>query len=199
MKRDVELWKLLKQGDRSAFEALFRTYHQDLHRFAIRFCGDRQLAEDLIQDLFVNIWQQRVSLGEVRSVRAYLWISLRRALISTQKRRRDRYSTFESRSVSDFNLPVEAFIIEREEKDLQERNLERALLSLTPRQKEVLYLKFYEGMSYEEIGEIMSINYQVARNYLSDALKKLRKEMRPVEQEAIFLLSVVTLICGPLL
>jgi|SRR5690625_54624 len=199
MKRDVELWKHLKQGDRTAFETLFRKYHQDLHRFAIRFSGDSQLAEDLIQDLFVNIWQQRVSLGDVRSVRAYLWISLRRALISTQKRRRDRYSTFESGSVSDFNLPVEAFIIEREERDLQERNLERALQSLTPRQKEVLYLKFYEGMSYKEIGDIMSINYQVARNYLSGGLKALRKELRPVEQEAIYLLSAISLFCGSLL
>src|SRR5690625_2756486 len=133
MKRDVELWKHLKQGDRTAFETLFRKYHQDLHRFAIRFSGDSQLAEDLIQDLFVHIWQQRESLGDVRSARAYLWISLRRALISTLSSRRDRYSTFESVSVYCLNLTVHVFIIESEEIDLQERNLERALQSLLPR------------------------------------------------------------------
>src|SRR5690625_5584139 len=94
MKRDVELWKHLKQGDRTAFETLFRKYHQDLHRFAIRFSGDSQLAEDLIQDLFVNIWQQRVSLGDVRSVRAYLDLSIQRFIIYTEEKRRSIHNIF---------------------------------------------------------------------------------------------------------
>src|SRR5690625_2114955 len=99
MTSEMQLWKRLREGDRIAFEEIFRRYYQDLYRFAVNFCGSSQLAEDQIQELFLKIWQRRESLADdVQAIRPYLWISLRRELID-EKRRVTRILRSEERRV----------------------------------------------------------------------------------------------------
>jgi len=193
----MQLWKRLREGDRIAFEEIFRRYYQDLYRFAVNFCGSSQLAEDQIQELFLKIWQRRESLADdVQAIRPYLWISLRRELID-EKRRVTRILTHPDHSADEFSLSIEEFIIRSEGKELQKRHLERAMELLTPRQQEVLFLKYHEGMTYDEIEEIMSISYQAARNYLSQALRTIREEVGSSNDTEQVLTLLLLLICLP--
>src|SRR5690625_264366 len=197
MSSEMQLWKRLREGDRIAFEEIFRRYYQDLYRFAVNFCGSSQLAEDQIQELFLKIWQRRESLADdVQAIRPYLWISLRRELID-EKRRVTRILTHPDHSADEFSLSIEEFIIRSEGKELQKRHLERAMEILTPRQQEVLFLKYHEGMTYDEIEEIMSISYQAARNYLSQALRTIREEVGSSNDTEQVLTLLLLLICLP--
>ena len=189
----TQLWRQFKEGDRDAFEEIFKLYYADLIRFGINFCGSRQRAEDHIQELFLKIWRQRETLDDVQAIRPYLWTSLRRSLMD-ERSRLNRNLAFPERVADDFSLSSEEFIIRCEGLELQKRSLARAVRSLTPRQQEVLYLKYYEGMSYEEIEEIMSISYQAARNYLSQALRAMRKEVaasQAQEEQVLYLLILI--------
>lgn len=177
MKKEQLLWVRLKEGDSNAFEQLFRIYHQDLYRYGFKFCSCRQTTEDEIQNLFLKIWANKKRLGDVTAVKTYLWTALRRRLfarIKKNEKERERADRYAPAGV--FHLSVEEFVIKKERLSDRRKHLEKAIGTLSPKQKEILYLKFYEGMSYEEIEEIMSVNYQVARNYLYRGLEKLRQE-----------------------
>lgn len=193
MHSDELLWNKLKAGDRNAFEQLFRRYYKDLYRYGIKFCGDRQRVEDQIQNLFLKIWERKENLGDVKGVKTYLWVALRRDLITVIKKEDHRRKN-EPHVLSEhsFSLSVEEFIIKSEQKKIQKLQIEETLKTLSPRQREVLYLRFYEGMSYEEIVEIMSVNYQVARNYLYKGLQSLKERLSTnVSVYLFFLFSVL--------
>jgi len=177
MLSDQQLWVKLKEGNRYAFEMLFHRFYNDLYRYAIKFCNNRHLAEDQIQNLFLKIWLRKECLGEVKGVKTYLWTALRRGLIAALENDNKRQNRIPKEDQEKFSLPAEEIIIKKEQEKLQKAELQIIIKTLTPRQKEILYLRFYEGMSYEEIEVIMSVNYQVARNYVSQSLKSLRNEL----------------------
>lgn len=187
MRNTDQIWIKLKAGDRNAFKQLFNAYYQDLYRYGFKFCDNRQMTEDELQNLFLKLWLNRESLGDVQAVKTYLWTALRRRLITTVKKKKKELNRIEQPAVeSSFFLSVEDFIIKREEEGLQREYLKKFIHVLSPKQREILYLKFYEGMSYEEIEEIMGVNYQVARNYLYLGLQKLRERL---PEEATVLLT----------
>lgn len=191
MKQDKILWRQLKAGDRDSFEYLFHTYYKDLYRYGVKFCGNPQQTEDEIQDLFLKIWTNREKLGAVTAVKTYLWISLRRRLMTAiQKNKRDTHLAESVNRDHIFLLSAEEFIIQDEKKREQAEKLQSVIQDLSARQKEVLYLKFYEGMSYEEIEQILGVSQQAARNYLYLALQKLRK-MFPEEAPALFSMFLI--------
>lgn len=172
---DAELWIELKNGNRDALEALFRRYYDDLFRYAVKFCGSEVVAEDHIQDLFLKIWKRRANLGTVTGVKTYLWTALRRSLIQAtnkESRKSDIYAQVgEEKSTMHFG--VEEIIIQKERGKEKREALKKAVDELTPRQREIIYLRYYEGMAYEEIESITSLNYQTLRNYVYEALKAL--------------------------
>lgn len=191
MKNELQVWKKLKAGNRDAFELLFHTYYNDLYVYGVKFCGDRFLVEDEIQSLFLKIWTNRKKLGDVRAVKTYLWTALRRNLLTASERKQREYTNLENHDFqAGFSLSIEEFIIRNEETELLKEELKKALEILSPKQKETLYLKFYEGMSYEEIEQIMGVNYQVARNYLYQGLQKIRKQF-PEESIALLLFMLM--------
>ncbi len=175
---DSELWLALKEGDKKALEILFIRHHDDLLQYAIRMCGKRVLAEDSLQELFIKIWNGRNNLRLVDGVKTYLWASLRNSIISELRknnRRKNILSKSRSEIVSNIKLSSEDLIIEKEIDDQARKQLNKALNDLSSRQREVLFLKFYSGLNYDEIEQVMSISYQTARNYVYEALIELKK------------------------
>lgn len=172
---DAQVWQELKQGNKKALECLFFRHHPDLYRYAIKLVANKAMAKDHTQALFLKIWERRENLGDVKGVKTYLWTALRRSLLKDQQDRR-KLSALE---IADWHegplqFSAEEIQINREQVAEVRANLKKALNKLTPRQKEVLYLKFFYGMSYDEIEQIMSISYQTARNYVSEGLKALK-------------------------
>lgn len=171
-----ELWEKLCQGDKKALSALFNDHFDALYSYGYRIISNTDLVRDSIQEVFYNLWKYRNNLNQPDSVEAYLFISLRRQLLRRKqsiKRREDvdnRYFTEEFDALLDYQVWQETL-------DLQEgehEELKEAVTELTPRQREVIYLKYFEGLSTKELAEVLQIRAQSIYNLVHDALENLR-------------------------
>ncbi len=176
---DDLLWNKFRSGDTAAFEIIFKRYHALLTQYGVRFFHDSDLVEDCIQELFLHLWNRRDRLGEVKAVKYYLITSLRRLLLRSvlQVRRQSDINTEMGREQDADVSSHENQLINQLSSNETSDHLALVIQKLPPRQKEALYLKFYEDRSYEEITSIMSVNYQTARKFIYKALQVLRKSL----------------------
>ncbi|HEX3935555.1 MAG TPA: sigma-70 family RNA polymerase sigma factor [Puia sp.] len=184
-KEDILLWESFRNGDREAFATLFRAHYELLYRYGGKFTADDNLLEDCIQELFIELWQAKTRTPVV-SVRAYLLKSLKYKLLKAYRKSRDIVPLADEEGA--FELSHESFLIAGEEDNEKKRRVLKALEQLTGRQKEIVYLKYYQNLGYDEVSEIMNINYQVARNLLYQAIRSLKNRLTGPLQ-IIFLLS----------
>lgn len=187
-KGDILLWEAFRQGDREAFATLFRTHYELLFRYGGKFTTNPNVLEDCIQELFIELWQAKTRTPVV-SVRAYLLKSLKYKLLKAYRKSRNIVPLDDEESA--FEWSHEQVLIADEEDEEKKRRVRKALDTLTGRQKEIVYLKYYQNLSYDEVGEIMNINYQVARNLLYQAIKSLKNRLTGPLQ-IIFLLSAIS-------
>lgn len=172
---DQNLWSRLQQGDKQALEAIYRSQVEALLQYGLKFTPDQSVVEDCLHDLFVRLWQRHEQLGATSSVEAYLFASLRRAIIKRLKEAQ-RYSSPERQDDPIFGaeLAIDALIVARELTKEQGQQLEAAFSQLSDRQREAIYLRYYQEMDYEAISAAMDINYQSVRNLVSGGIRKLR-------------------------
>ncbi|WP_128546364.1 RNA polymerase sigma factor [Larkinella soli] len=171
------LWQAFRLGDRKAFAALLDQYYALLLRYGLRLCPDRDLVKDCLHDLFVDLWNQRERLDAVRSIRAYLLISFRRKLLKETRKHR-RFESTEAMGdeyAFDVQFAVETGLIQEEMQQENQLKLRHLLEQLTKRQREALYLRFYQELDYDDIARMMSIQYHSAVNLVYESLRLLRK------------------------
>lgn len=183
---DIEIWKKLKEGNIVALKILFLRHHDHLLNYGLKLSGNRYLVEDCIHNLFFRLWKRRRHLGKVQSVRSYLWISFRRSLFkSMNDGEREMLTDTIQKYSPEIRFNSEELIIRNERKAECSAALERALNQLPDRQKEAIFLKYFNGLGYDEIQEVMSINYQTARNYIYSGVEALKDYFESEEKELI--------------
>ncbi|NBB76742.1 MAG: sigma-70 family RNA polymerase sigma factor [Bacteroidetes bacterium] len=171
-------WDKFVRGDHDSFRELFNGYYKGLYGYGLKICGKPDLVEDAIQNLFTSIWERRDELEHIESPNVYLFISLRRSILNKIKQQNRRDEIVENvHSNYDIYFGAEEIIIKSEMKHEQKERLRKALNQLSNKQKEVLYLHYYNGMSYGEIEEILCINRQSVRNHMYRAMETLRAVM----------------------
>ncbi len=175
MSADELLWKQLKEGDKKALEKIYRLNFSDLYKYGCKFSADKSLVEDAIQELFITIFEKRENLSQIDSIKPYLLISLKRNLINKIKKEKKISDIELEEKYFDVELSLDEKLISNELNEEKALKLKQAITKLSSRQKEALYLKYYSGLDYDEICEIMDLNYQSARNLVSRALLKLTK------------------------
>lgn len=175
---DTQLWQQLKSGDKNALEVIFRNEAEALCKYGKKFTPDKDLIADCLQDLFVELWRTKETIGSTDNIRKYLFVSFRRRLIKDlNKGNKTQTLDPEVDLKNEISFSVENSWIEQEETTLKSKALSIAISKLSGRQQEILYLKFYSEMEYDQIIEIMDLNYQSARNLVTRALDALRKSM----------------------
>ena len=169
---DLELWKQLKEGNREAFKKIYAQHIQSLYKYGRRFTQDTTMVEDSIHDLFVELWNKRSSIGNTDSIIRYLLVSLRRKLYKATK-------ASEKIELKDELVSAEEQSFQWPEDDSNPRKvkLQQAIKKLTPHQQEVIYLKYFQGLDYEEISEVLDMKYQSVRNLVHRAMTKLRDHL----------------------
>ncbi|MFC5411746.1 RNA polymerase sigma factor [Larkinella bovis] len=176
---DTELWESFRKGSPEAFEQLYRRFYAVLFRYGRTFTHDDDLVEDCIQDLFLNLHRYRHNLKPVtEGVAFYLLGSLRNTLfrqLSLLQRMRESYPATEAEA--SLELSVEEALITRQLSEQQVQQLDRALKQLPQRQREAITLKFYSGLSFEQIAQIMGVNHQSAKNFIQKGLQALRRQI----------------------
>lgn len=175
MERDIILWDQLREGKKIALQAIYEQEFEYLFNYGRKVFSKTELVEDAIHDLFVELWQRHASLGPNNSIRKYLTVSLRRKIIATLKKESKTESTETFDQIPfDTELSIEEILISKELNEEQALRLKAAFEKLTDKQKEILYLRFYQGLDYEQIAEVLDMKYQSLRNAVSRAIKNLR-------------------------
>lgn len=177
---DILLWKQLKEGNKSALERIYSTYISSLLKYGRKFSRNDQVIEDCIQDLFIELWKNREGLGMTDSIQRYLLVALRRKVIKQLDRSKKWVADKEPTELDfDVEIAVDQKLIALEISSERAIQVKEAMKNLSKRQKEVIYLKYVSGLDYEDIGEVMDLNYQSVRNLVSKALKKLKGSLLP--------------------
>ncbi len=170
------LWEKYLNGDKDALSIIFRIFFDDLHNYGLRLTRNSETVRDSLQDMFLKLWKNRSNLRVVDNIKPYLFKALRRHIISNLK--------WESNFINFTQEPDELFQIEFSHEDfLIGRNMDfekresliKALNRLTKRQKEAIYLRYFEELDFESISEIMSMKIQSVRNSIHRGLLVLRE------------------------
>ncbi len=128
--------------------------------------------------MFVYIWQKRESLSDLNNIRPYLLVSLRHKILNTAKKNQK----VEHKEINDSFVSEQSSIEDgmiQSEFNLELKNrLKLGLEILSSRQKEAIFLRYHNGMEYDDICDIMDIGYQSVRNLISSGIKKLQKHLK---------------------
>lgn len=180
-------WRAFQSGSSDAFATIYSTHYEALLNYGLRFCKDEEVVEDNIQDLFIELWQSRRDKDHIQSVRFYLLKSLRYKLSLHYQRQKIFVFPGEDAIVFEAEFSFEASLIARQAEEESYQLLLKTLNNLTPRQKEILYLRFFNNLDYDQVAQVTGLSYQSARNQLSLALKAMKKEMN-VQWNTIFMM-----------
>jgi RNA polymerase sigma factor (sigma-70 family) len=167
-------WRDFQAGDRAAFE--FHNHIQHLLAYGAKITLNRNLVQDCIQDLFVELWEAREKLAQVNSVKHYLFKALRYKII--RQLQSERSETLEETQFPIQQENVESEWLLNETTLLNAQQLSAALDRLPKRQKEAIYLRYFQELTNEEVAQVMGVNYQSACKFIYTALKTLREKMR---------------------
>lgn len=181
---EMFLWVRLCEGDREAFGEIYRRYFPLLFRYCIRFTTDRNLVKDMLQDFFSQLFLQRAGLSAPVNLKSYLLVAARRKLFRYLGKSAKMPGMLDDQvaSLFDLELSPESILINRQHNEHAARLLQQKLHALTLRQKEAVYLRFYENLTYEEIAEIMGLKeVKYARTLIYRAIAELKELLAPNE------------------
>ncbi|GAB4026827.1 RNA polymerase sigma factor [Spirosoma gilvum] len=188
---DGLLWQRFRSGDSVAFDQLVGAYYAILFRYGTRFDPDEEYIKDCIQDVFVELWQRRQTVRETEFVKFYLLKSLRRRIFRGKAKWGTNWESIQENYFFEVEFSIENQLITQEIAHDQVRQLEALLNQLSKRQKEVIFLKFYQGLTHEQIAEVMILNRQSVYNILHEALQKLRNAWQGDMAFSVTLLSLL--------
>jgi RNA polymerase sigma-70 factor (family 1) len=164
----------LAAGDADAFAALFDAYRDPLTQFILKFVKLPQLAEDLSQEVFLKIWQQRAKLSDIQSFKAFLFIVARNRTINTLQTASRSQAAIGAISREGLSRPTPSpaddTVLSREYQDFLHRTIE----SLPPRSREVFRLCREQQRSYDEVAAQLGISRHSVKNHMVHSMKVLK-------------------------
>ena len=163
----LQAWSDMTKGKESGFFELYDHYSPQLLSFGKKR-ANRDLAKDALQETFAALWSSKLSLGQTTSPKNYLFATYRRKLVTLLEAQRKYTDADHAEFEQDETIGMT---------DQNEQTLRPILDKLSTNQREIIYLKFYQGMDYDEISDILDMNYQSARNLMSRAIKSIRSKL----------------------
>lgn len=163
-------------GDDSAFSELYDAYVQILYNYGSRFTSDHELLKDCIHDVFIKVYNKRDDRQEIKNFGSYIVISLKNRLLDEFRRQTFTTETaaenYAHKRASD---DVENDYIDTEHHLLQQDQVERLMNALTRRQRQAITLYYLEQRKYDDICDIMKMNYHSVRNLMYRGMARLRE------------------------
>ena len=168
-------WKLFLEGDDQAYSWIYTHYIQVLYNYGLQITPDSEIVKDCIQDVFVKIYKAKKKLTVPQNPKVYLMIALKNNIYNTFNQERLQKNYAFSLYQTEEQLTVKNEFIDQKARHEEMNNIKRMMKILTPRQREVIYYRFIEELSYDDICQIMGLNYQSAYNLLQRSLQKIRE------------------------
>jgi RNA polymerase sigma-70 factor (ECF subfamily) len=171
-----DLLDRIRANDKAALEELFHTYYQFVCNSMVRLIKDRNLIEDLAQEVFLRFWQKRDRIQVSSSLKAYLnRMAINEALAHLRSRKFYAEEVDDERQSLGTDRSVEESYLHGELAD----HIREAIDRLPPKCRLVFTLSRYEGLSYKEIAGQLDISVKTVENQMGKALKVLREDLKP--------------------
>ena len=184
---EQELWEQFLQGDEVAYNQILNQYSEKMFNYGYRLCLDKDLVKDCIQDIFLRLWNNRSTISPTDSI---TWYLLKCTKTSVLRERKKWFNNEELENDYFFNVEfdIETKLITDSETQMLGSKIKSLINQLPNRQKEILYLRFYDNLTLQEISELLEINPQSVYNLLQKAYKSFRSEWSPLL--AIFFINL---------
>jgi RNA polymerase sigma factor (sigma-70 family) len=176
---NAAIWLAFKNGSWEAYTQLYNDHFKVLNNYGYKFTRDVNIIEDAVHDLFIKLWTNKATLGNPISVKNYLYKSLR-SVIFRKMQTQSRFVDLADQAEYNFSFEIsfdQQIIANEEERELQFK-IKTVVKTLPARQQEIIYLRFYEGLGYEEIADIMEININSAYKLLYKAFNSLQTALK---------------------
>ena len=175
-KIDPRIWEACKAGNKNAYSVIYSAWYSRLFNYGKKFTADDQLIEDAIQEIFAKFWFHKEKLVSVNELQGYLLVSFRNQVLKLiRKTRNTKYNGtgFDDENF-ELQVSVDQVMINADHMYEQKVNLKQAIEKLTPHQREAVFLKFYENLSYEEIATVFGISTKATYKLVARAVTELR-------------------------
>jgi len=174
---DQPYWVRLRNGDADALGYLYEKHVDKLFLAAMRLTDNRELAKDALQEVFIQLWNYRKNLAEVNHSQGYMVKVLRNTLLKKIKKEQPTARLVLAESMVCPENNKEDLLIRMDSDQENRKRLTDAMSCLSSRQVLILKLHFYEGLSYEQIAEKLSMNYQSVNNLAFRTIMRLRSHI----------------------
>lgn len=188
---DQYLIQQIRSGDYTAFTQLYNKYAPALTQYGLKFNAGLPVIEDSLHDIFVWIWANRQKLEVRHSIKSYLFKSVRTSMLyALEKTNKIRSIAQEEENSYYFELELspEGLVLQNENLRLVREQVARLLDRLTAKQKEVIYLRYYEGLGFEDIAANMNLSVKACYKIMGRAITTLRENIPNSHVLLIFLL-----------
>lgn len=172
------LWDDFKKGHHSAFTLIYNQHIDMLYAYASKISSDKSLVKDSIQEVFIDLFERREEIRKPEALKFYLFKSLKNNLFGKLQKER-KTGDFEIEEFESFEIEysIEDQLIEQENSDTRYKRIAEALKKLSPKQKEIIYLRYNQGFDFKKISGIMNIQADSAKKQAYRALAKLRESL----------------------
>jgi RNA polymerase sigma-70 factor (family 1) len=184
---DTLLVTMLRQNDKDAFRVLYNRYSKKIYIFSLKYIGSNIEAEELVQSVFISVWEKRMSLDPANSVKSYIYKAAVNYIYNFLKKKaiRARFIEFEIKNGPDHsdNTYEQVFF-----NDL-ERSINSAVETLPAQQQKIFQLSHFDGLSHKEIAKKLDLSVRTVENQMYRALKIIKSNI----DRGIFLILILIL------
>jgi RNA polymerase sigma-70 factor (ECF subfamily) len=169
---ELQLIKKMAEGDMNSFDAIYWKYYKAVHGNILKLVQDNASAEDILQDVFLSLWENREKIDAARSLAGWLFVtSYNRSMTFLKKRLRERglSNVVEEHSVE--------MTIGQSLTEIRLNELEKAVSKLSPQKQKVFYMCKLKGLSYDETADLMKISKHTVKEYLTAAFRSIKEQM----------------------
>lgn len=173
---DISLINEIKKGNQKSFEELFNKYYNLLSNYSDNIINDKSTAEEVVADVFANIWIKRKKLNINKNVKSYLYKSTRNTTISYLRKQKDNIEIIDENQI---NIPN--YWSSPDNKLLKEDlnfKLENMLCKIPERSREIFTLHRFNGLKYNDIAQILDISVKTVEKHMSKSLKIIRENYK---------------------
>lgn len=181
--REKQILKELKYGSKKAFEYIFKTYYNQLFRYAEEILKDREESEDVVESLFVRLWEDRKRIDIHTSIRSYLYRSTYNSCLNVirKKKSRNKYRDFfihhsdfsKTHDYGSSSYPLTGII----DKEFEEK-IYKIIDNLPTRCKKIFLMSRIDNLSHKEIAEKLEISVNTVKSQIMNALKKIQSALK---------------------
>lgn len=175
---DNRCWTRLLQNDKEALFELYQRYYHTLLFIGLKQIHDADLVKDVIQQQFLYFWEKRHTLHEAKNVKSYIIISFLRRLTSDWVKARKTVNlevAWSRKEEEVIEVSHEETLVSKDSNELVQKSILAIVNALPARQRELIFLKFYEGLDYDAIVTKTGLTHRTVYNKIHEALNKIRQ------------------------